>query len=156
MKIYLAGSITGLGYDEVVEKFENARDRLTHVGYEVIHPMLGKEALRNEVDLKPRDYNNPVSTNHAIVERDRWMVAQADIVFCNLLGATRVSIGSCMELAWGELQHKHIVLVMEKDNIHRHAFILEAADIIYETEEDAFRYLAHLAGFHQRKGYKDG
>jgi len=31
---------------------------------------------------------------------------------------------------------------MEPNNIHKHAFILEAADIIFHTAEDAEEYLS--------------
>jgi len=69
---------------------------------------------------------------------------QSDILYANFLGATRVSIGSMFELAWGSDNKKQVIVVMEKDNIHRHAFVLEAATIIFETTEEAQDYLQQL------------
>lgn len=69
------------------------------------------------------------------------MVSMCDILYCNLTMAQIVSIGSTMELAWAHQLGKHSVVAMQADNIHRHAFILEAADIVWETHEQALDYL---------------
>lgn len=147
MKIYLAGSISGLSYDEVVNSYKNKSDILENNGYEILCPMTGKTYLRNEIQFKASDYENfPVSTNHAIFERDKWMVHQCDIILADLsLSGERVSIGTMMELAWASLLGKHTILILPKGNIHKHAFVLEAADIVFETEFEAFKYLADLA-----------
>lgn len=146
MKVYIAGKISGYSYDEVVNYFKQTADRLEKIGYETMHPMLGKSALRTEIAMKSEGYGNPESTNHAIIERDRWMVENSDIILCDLTMANRVSIGSVMELAWAEYLHKLVIVVMENSNIHRHAFVLEAADVIFETIEEAFVYLENLKG----------
>lgn len=143
MKLYIAGKISGYSYEEIIEYFESTAKRLSK--YTVFHPLLGKDYLRNEISLKAEGYSNPESTNHAIIGRDRWMVRNCDVMLCNLAGCTHVSIGSVMELGWAEMLHKHIVTVMEKDNIHRHAFVLEASDIVFETLEEALVYLEKLS-----------
>lgn len=146
MKVYIAGKISGYSYDEVTAYFRNAKKRLEKMGYKAFHPMLGKDALRTEITLKSEGYGNPESTNHAIIERDRWMVKNADIILCNLTKTERVSIGSVMELAWAEYLRKLVIVVMEGSNIHRHAFILEAAHVVFETMEEAYGYLESLKG----------
>ena len=146
MKIYLAGSISGLSYDEVVNSYKSKADILGIAGYEILCPMTGKTYLRNEVEFRASGYTNfPVSTNHAIFERDKWMVQQCDIILADLSrSGERVSIGTMMELAWGSLLGKHTIIILPKENVHRHAFVLEAADIIFETEFEAFKYLDDL------------
>jgi hypothetical protein len=74
------------------------------------------------------------------------MVHQSDVVYVNLLKTVAPSIGCIMELAWAHDLGKHTVVVMQKDNPHRHAFVLEAADVVFEEERDALRYLMKLAG----------
>jgi hypothetical protein len=69
------------------------------------------------------------------------MVTQADIIYANFLGSKAVSIGSVMELAWAYELNKLTVVVMDRKNIHMHAFVLEAADIIFETTKEAMDYL---------------
>ena len=50
------------------------------------------------------------------------------------------------EMAWAHQLGKHSVVVMEKDNIHRHSFVLEASDVLYETYSEALDYLEKLSG----------
>jgi nucleoside 2-deoxyribosyltransferase len=145
MRVYCVHPISGMSGDEVFEYYQDTYDVLSEK-YDVLTPMIGKTKLRTEIKFKAEGYkDNPLATNHAIFERDRWMVKQSDIIYANLSGTDRVSIGSMMELAWASLLGKYIVLVMEKDNIHRHAFVLEAADVIFYNEEEALDYLRALA-----------
>lgn len=142
MKIYLAGSISGQSGEAVISYFQETSSRLDAMGFEVIHPMIGKGYFRNEIKFKAEGYTHkPMSTNHAIIERDRWMVTMCDILYCNLSMAKIVSIGSMMELAWAHQLGKHSIVCMQPDNIHRHAFVLEAADVIFETHQDVIEYL---------------
>ena len=146
MKIYLAGPISGQSFDGVIDSINDRKKPLIEMGYEVLHPMMGKGHLRTELSFKKKDYRHPVSTNHAIFERDKWMVQQADIVFANLLPANGVvSIGTMFELAWASHTGKHTVVVLEEGNIHEHAFVFEAADILFTSLHDALSYLENLS-----------
>ena len=73
------------------------------------------------------------------------MVGQADIVFVDLSNSVFTSIGCMFELAWAYELRKHVVVVVPEENIHQHAFVLQAADIIFETTEEALNYLHALA-----------
>jgi len=145
LAIYCIHPISGRSADEVFEYYDRTQKQLTDIGYDVFVPMYGKSTLRTELEFKAEGYkDNPITTNHAIFNRDHWMVMQSDILYANFLGATRVSIGSMFELAWGVDNKKQVIVVMEKDNIHRHAFVLEAATIVFETEKEALDYLKQL------------
>jgi len=146
MKIYIAGSISGLSYDEVYEYFKSTSKALSSAGFDVLSPMTGKLELRTELEFKSHGYENvPVATNHAIFNRDRWMVSSADIIYANLTKCNgRVSIGTCMELAWAFQQGKHVVLAMDDDNVHQHAFVIEAAHVIFKSHKDAMDYIIGL------------
>lgn len=143
-KLYIAHPISGLSYEEVMSYYHKVISNLQDY-YEIFHPMLGKEYLRTEIKFKAEGYDNPVSTNHAIVERDHWMVSMVDIVYVDFTDIENVSIGCVMELAWAMHMGKHTVVVMDKENIHRHAFIIECADIIFEAENHAMWYLRSIA-----------
>ena len=145
LKIYCVHPISGLSSDEVFDYYEGTQHEMTKIGYDVFVPMFGKGNLRTELEFKAHDYRGPLTTNHAIFNRDKWMVKQADILYANFIGAKRVSIGSMFELAWGSDNGKQVIVVMEKDNIHMHAFVLEAATIVFETEQEAIDYLTHLS-----------
>jgi nucleoside 2-deoxyribosyltransferase len=135
MKIYLAKPITGESFEDVVRYYENLSADLFEMGYETLCPMTAKGYLRTEIEFKAHGFDNPVSTNHAIFERDKWMIEQSDVIFVNLHLATRVSIGCMMELAWASLLGKHTVVIMGQ--AHKHAFVFEAADIVFEDYDEA-------------------
>jgi nucleoside 2-deoxyribosyltransferase len=141
--IYLAHPISGYGAQQILDYYANARHDLEDYYY-ILNPMTNKAYLRNEIELKPYGYDNPVATNHAIYGRDTWMVRQADIVYVDFTAASHISIGCCMELAIAHELGKHTIVSMENINIHRHAFVLEAADIVFPTSEEAIRYLITL------------
>lgn len=144
-KVYLAGSISGRSYDSIVTDYREKANYLEKLGYETFCPMTGKGYLRNEIKLKAHDYTHPASTNHAIYNRDKWMVQTVDIVLADLSHSKEtVSIGTMMEIAWASMLGKHVVTVMPKGNIHNHAFVYEASDIVFETLKEALLYLADI------------
>ena len=143
-KIYLAHPISLMSADEVFNYYDNMVKILSGK-YEILFPMYGKDVLRTEKKFRAEGYGDPVSTNHAIFERDSWMVSQSDIIFCDLRNTKNVSIGCCMELAIGSWLNKHTVVVMESSNIHNHAFIKEAADIVFDNMNEALLYINQLA-----------
>lgn len=144
MNIYLAHPISGLSGAEILDYYSKMKEELCPLGFTVLSPMTGKEYLRNTPKYKAHGYDEPLITNHAIFERDLWMVSQADIVLVDLRETSQVSIGCVMELAIASYQRKHTIVVVPKDNIHQHAFVLEAADIVFDTMEEALKYLADL------------
>jgi nucleoside 2-deoxyribosyltransferase len=145
LTIYCVHPISGQSADDVFEYYEETYQVLKDY-YNVFIPMIGKQSLRTELKFKSEGYkNDPLTKNHAIFERDKWMVTKSDIIYANLIGTKIASIGSIMELAWASMLGKYIILIMEQNNIHRHAFVLEAADVIFEEEKLAIDYLLKLA-----------
>lgn len=144
MNIYLGGSISGLSGEEVFNQIDDLRIPLEDLGYNVYHPMIGKEFMALEEEFIPEGYTqNPVLTDSAIFNRDRWMISHCDVIVFNLLNAKSVSIGSMFEMAWAYDEHKMIITLM-KDNIHNHCFVKQSSSIIYEDEESAITYLKKL------------
>ena len=146
LKVYLAAPISGLSGAEVTAYFEEWDAYLKKLGYQVVHPMLGKDYLRTAPELKAHSYASPVATNHAILGRDSFSVGWCDIFFVNFLRAPeKVSIGSVAELAMAWWQHKHTIAVLTEQNIHYHSFVIEMSNIIFPTEGEAVTYFADLA-----------
>lgn len=143
-KVYLAGPITGLSYDEARMSWRSEIvDYLS--GYiEACSPMRHKDYLKTETDLQAANYNvGPLSTNKGIVSRDRDDVMNCDLMIVNLLGAKRVSIGTMVEYGWADAYRKPVVTIMEADgsNLHHHGFILELSGFITDNIKEA----AHIA-----------
>lgn len=145
MKIYIAGSVSGKGYKEVMAYYKNLLNLFESMGFQTLYPMLGKEYLRNEEEFKSRGYGQPISTNHAIFERDKWMVTQCDILFVDFSQSEKVSIGSCFEIAWAASLGIHVISIIPEGNPHKHAFVLEASDIVFSTRDEALNYLEALS-----------
>lgn len=144
MKIYLAHPISGLSADVVFNYYDQTSRHLKENGIKVFSPMVAKDFLRNEIEFKPLGYQQPCTTNHALYNRDRWMVEMSDIVYANFMLADKVSIGMVMEIAWASLLRKHVVITMPENSIHSHAFVHEAANVVFNNHEDAMDYILNL------------
>ena len=69
-------------------------------------------------------FKSAMSGARGILKRDHWDCKRCDLIMVNFQGADRVSIGTCMEIAWGYDRMVPIVAVM--DDIHDHAMLNEA------------------------------
>lgn len=142
-KVYLAGPIKGLNYDEATIWREVAKERLAESNIDAMSPMRGKEYLKPLSDVggdKLKDcYDKfPLSTMQAIVARDFNDCTKCDAVIMYLKGAKAVSIGSVCEVAWAHAARVPVILVMEKSgNVHEHGFIRQLCAIHVETLEEA-------------------
>lgn len=145
LRIYLAHPINGLSGEGIFAYYEGISSQLRE-HFTIFHPMMGKEYLRNDPKLRSHGYEFPVSTNKAIFGRDTWMVRTSDIVLVDLWGAKAASLGCAIELALAHQMGKHTVLVVDReDKIHNHAFVLECADVVFETRNSAIQYLVEMA-----------
>lgn len=151
-KIYLAGPIAGLSYGESALGWRAYVDSNLSGYYpaaganvygdngiqlDCYSPMRGKGFLRDvkqDQILDKLEYKaSPVSTTLGILGRDRHDTTGADVVFMNLIGAKKVSIGTMVELGWADLSRKPVILCMEeagtltddetKNNVHEHLFV---------------------------------
>lgn len=137
--IYLCGPMTGLNLKEA--KYGWRQD---------VHSVLRKSGIACYSPLRhlrPEEMEEPEmtsmnpngagvcaqSTPRGLTERDRFDVLRADLIFCNLLGATRISVGSMIELGWADANRIPIVGVMEKDNIHAHGMVTAICSWIVPT-----------------------
>jgi nucleoside 2-deoxyribosyltransferase len=145
MKLYLAHPITSLSGNQVMDYYMNMQVLLEE-DYEILCPMVGKTWAKEENQFKPGGYEYPVSTNHAIAERDLWMVQQADVVLVDFSECEKInSIGCISELAWAHQARKHTIVVVPGGDFVVHAFIQEEADIIFHDLRAAIDYLKGLS-----------
>lgn len=137
-KVYLAGPITGLTYNECSDWRETAINRLAEYNIVGLSPTRYKEYLRRENTLDAMGYEGFVlSSAKGILTRDYWDCTRSDVVLVNLVGAKQISIGTCMEAAFCHSKQIPIVMAIEEGNLHWHAMLKEAAGFILPTLEDA-------------------
>ena len=144
MKIYCAYPISGRSINEADKYYKNIKAELKSYGYKVFCPITHNFESNEDKLIFFNPYCHSTAMNHTIKERDKWMVMNADIVYVDLSVATSPSIGCIAELAWGDILQKHTILVMDEKGIHRHTFMLEMADIVFETSKEAKNYLKKL------------
>lgn len=148
MKVYLAGPITGLSFGAASDWRDDAKKMLEKASLgrvEGFSPLRSKDYLKSEGILMDTYETTILSSQRGIMTRDFYDCISCDLIFVNMLGAEKVSIGTVMEIAWGFAFRKPIVLCMEKlaehfssasgvrvpdgekvQNIHEHAMLREA------------------------------
>lgn len=151
-KVYLAGPISGKSWGES----ENWRDRFKQALKDTAPHIHGYSPLREKSEILQKEqfigdhYENTLfSTQRAIMSRDYFDVQTSHAVVANLTGATTVSIGTVMEMAWAYERRIPLIVISEfKDgkinNLHNHAMLREAAQWWVETEEEALEVVRAL------------
>lgn len=152
LTVYLAGPITGCDYAGATDWREKVAEELGD-DFICLSPMRAKEYLANETDIA-KSYDaeyaegeglcSALSSAKGINARDAWDCRTADVVFVNLLGAKRVSIGTVMEVAWAFIARKPSIVVQEKGNIHEHPMMYESSSFVVENLETGIQVLKAL------------
>lgn len=142
--VYLAGPITGLTYEDATDWRNVAAQALDSDKIETLSPLRGKNYLLGRGALHAGDYPEVMSTAKGINRRDFFDCTRSGAVLVNLLGATKVSIGTVMEIAWAFQARIPVIVVMEKDNIHRHAMIEDSITYMTNSLDEAYELVRFL------------
>jgi len=134
--LYCAGAITGISYAGSTDWREYVSKQLPPF-ITAVSPMRGKKYLSQEKSIRAAYEEIPLSSQKGIMTRDRMDVMRCDMILVNLLGTEKVSIGSVMEVAWADAFRKPVILIMEKDNLHSHPMLREAAGFIVSDLDEA-------------------
>lgn len=157
MRVYLAGPITGLTFEDS----EDWRRRIAsmffsynlHNEVTVLSPLRGKSYLKDAGKLGHGDYStiHPLSSDRGIVTRDLNDVRNADLLIVNVLGAETASPGTCMEIGAAAVLQIPTILVMEAEgNPHDRHMVRGAVGYRVDNLEDAFLIGATVLGFDVR------
>lgn len=123
--VYLAGPISGLTYEE-------ANNWRCHIRVDLapdiicFDPMRGQEYLKDFGVLEGAYESDPMTTARAIMIRDHWDCMRADLIIANFVDVKRISIGTCMEIAFAFAYRKPLIAIMEIGNPHDHPMVKEA------------------------------
>lgn len=146
-RVYLAGPISGLDYNDANNWREYVKQRLPS-NVNGLNPMRGKSFLSKYGILQPdcdRYDHHVLASNRGIMTRDRWDATRCDALLVNFLGAKQVSIGTCMEIAWADLYRIPIVVIMEEEgNPHEHAMIKEAIGYRVSSIDEALQVIGAM------------
>ncbi|MBF6571704.1 MAG: nucleoside 2-deoxyribosyltransferase, partial [Candidatus Binataceae bacterium] len=146
-RVYLAGPIAGLSYDDAVDWRAQASHDLATRGIEALSPMRAKHALEERrISTNFRDYagSGPFYTSRGIMTRDFNDVKRSDALLVNLLGLRKQTTDTVMELGWAfALQKPTVVVIEPTGNVHdNHPLIAETFDFRVATMEEAIDAVA--------------
>lgn len=141
--VYLAGPISGVSYEDSVGWREYAVARFQPY-IAALSPLRAKKYLSGIKEIPTffgADYTGlysptPLSTPQGIFCRDYNDCTRADAILVNLLGSTKVSIGTVMEIAWAHSARTPVIAVMEPNNPHDHPMIRQAMPFIVPTVDE--------------------
>lgn len=146
--VYLAGGIAGLAGKETIEWRKHATVKLYDLGVEALSPMRAKDALAAQAQIGTNfnEYANKGAffTSRGIMTRDFNDVKRCDALLVNLLGLTKPSLGTIMELGWAYAMQKPCVVAIEAEgNPHdNHPMIHEAMPFRVTTLDEAITSVA--------------
>lgn len=152
-KVYLAGPISGLTYDQGQGWREMACNKLHVRGIDGFSPLRAKGYLRNVGVLEQGYEDTPLSTDHGITTRDRWDVQTADAVLFYLRGCgNRVSVGTMIEFGWADARRIPIIVVIEKTgNVHDHPIMRDITGFRVEMLDEAIELLDRIFNPHNKE-----
>lgn len=138
-RVYLAGPITGLSFAGCTSWRDYARSQLHAHRIEGVSPMRHKEYLQDEAKVGDCYPEHVLSTQKAIVTRDRNDVLNCNAMIANFQDATKVSIGTCIEFGWADSFRKPIIMILPKydESVHNHAMLRELAGAVVNTVDEA-------------------
>ncbi len=108
--VYLSGPMTGCSFQEANDWRVTAAHIFGSYDIETLSPMRGEHGSE---PMHPR----------TMTARDRMDLKGSDLVLMNLLDATRVSIGSMIELGWADLLQIPVIVVGSAGNRHQHVMV---------------------------------
>jgi len=140
--VYLAGPITSCSYEGATDWRETFKEQVESTSsIKCLSPMRGKHYLKDvkSIDATGNEKLGILSGGPAIVTRDYADTTNSDLIIVNLLGATKVSIGTMFEVAWAYSKHIPIILVIEDgtENIHTHSMLLAMCGYKVNNLDDA-------------------
>jgi nucleoside 2-deoxyribosyltransferase len=151
--VYLAGAIAGMQYDGATDWRFQASNLLRTRGVETLNPMRAKSVLgggdgaaRIGTDFHDYERFGAFFTSKGIMTRDFNDVKRCDAMLVNLLGLSKPSLGTVMELGWAfALQKPAIVAIEASGNPHdNHPMIHEAMPFRVTTLDEAIDAVATL------------
>lgn len=150
MIVYLAGPITGCDYNGCTDWRDSVKETLARSAIKGVSPMRGKEYLKQigTISGTGEEYAHlgPISLPRGVMTRDRWDATRCNVLLVNLLGASRVSIGTVMEIAWADLSRIPIVCVIEDEgNPHEHMMVTEAIGYRVNNMDQAVHIIKAMA-----------
>jgi len=176
MRVYLSGGMSGVSYARAVS-WRNQLAKLQIPNVELLSPLRNKTISRKNFvfpkNSKSIKLGNTQWCPEAITQRDYLDVSTSHVVVVDLRAASRVSIGTMIELGWATAMQKPILFLLRPTNsakakkldeqatntqmaelpkIYRHPFIYRIIDAseAYFSIDDLANRIAEMADLYQQ------
>lgn len=140
--VYLSGPMAGLSVEEA-NVWRNAVRQHLEPDILCLSPLRGMDRLQGTIqpvyDVRDTSLGMGAKTSEMALTRDFLDTKRSDLILVNLLGASRVSVGTVMEIAWAYALQIPIIVAMEKDNVHRHCLIDESINVLVSSVDDLWK-----------------
>ena len=147
--IYLSGPIAGLTYTEGADWREYATKCFPpHI--QGVSPLRGHRMLEGLGPIKNLMIDHPLRKDTAINRRDKFDTLRATVVLVNLLGTTKVSIGTVMEMAWAFDHGIPVILAIEPEgNVHDHPMVRDCTSVRVSSLDEAIEAAVAFVAPHE-------
>jgi nucleoside 2-deoxyribosyltransferase len=141
-KVYLAGPIAGLTYDEGQDWRTYAQAVLEGANIDGFSPLRGKQFLRAAGKIGTAGFAHALASDKGIMKRDTNDVRTSAVVLVNFVGATKISRGTDMELMAAYILNIPVVVACPEDSIMLdHPMVRAAVDYRVDTLDDALEVI---------------
>ena len=147
--VYLAGPIQGKKYNEACDWREYVGTKLDD-GIVPLSPMRDKGHLAGETDLKDDYPDHIFSSARNFTLRDIEDVKRADALLVNFEGATRVSIGTVLEIGMARAMDKPVIVNWGAPAVvaqpHDHGMLKQCVSAEVHSLDDGIRLINWILG----------
>ena len=139
MKVYAAGPMTGMTYEQASVWRWELDKLLKPCGIKLLSPTRSTSHRYATAEYpKVHSQNDgPMFTNRGVTRRDRFDVKSSDAVVFNVKGMKTAAMGTLIELGWATAYDKPTIMIMEPGGFHEHAMVNDLVDYRVHTVEAA-------------------
>ena len=147
--VYLSGPIAGLTFTEGADWREYATKCFPpHI--QGVSPLRGHRMLEGLGPITNLMIEHPFRKDTAINRRDKFDTLRASVVLVNLLGTTKVSIGTVMEMAWAFDHGIPVILAIEPEgNVHDHPMVRDCTSVRVSSLDEAIEAAVAFVAPHE-------
>ena len=137
-KVYLAGPIAGLTYDEGQDWRAYAQAVLGGAYINGFSPLRGKAFLRDSGKIGTEGFKHALATDKGIMKRDSNDVKTSAAILVNFTEAKTISRGTDMELAMAYILQVPVVVACPEDSfVLNHPMVRACIDYRVDTLDEA-------------------
>ncbi len=146
MKVYLAGKIEGITYEEAFDWRNEAEDILVRAGKDVYNPgrHVPKEMKGQIITRENVEQFRKLSPNFSkeLYYQDLEHLKESQVILVNL--GWRSMTGTLFELGYGRRGGTMVVGFSADPYLIQHPFVRYSIDILYDSFKPALKYIIEL------------